>query len=234
MFLKTNVYELNSPKRSKWLKEALDKIPAGKKILDAGAGELRNKEKCTHLDYTSQDLGTYDGVGDRSGLQTEVWDTSGIDIQSDITNIPIESESFDVVLCTEVLEHVPYPIDAVKELARVLKKNGELILTAPFCSLTHFAPQHFYSGFNKYFYERILLDHGLEILECSPNGNYFHYLAQELERLPRMMGDVGKKPSLITKVIIKVLTKICVKVGVLDSKTSDVLCFGYHIRARKK
>ena len=57
--------------REQWLEKTLKKIPAGHRILDAGAGELKYKKFCTHLDYISQDFGQYDGEGDQAGLQTK-------------------------------------------------------------------------------------------------------------------------------------------------------------------
>jgi ubiquinone/menaquinone biosynthesis C-methylase UbiE len=231
---KTTVYSINSKPREAWLLKTLSEIPDGKSILDAGAGELRNKNYCSHLKYTSQDLGTYDGEGNSEGLQTKEWDTSKIDIKSDITSIPVEDETFDVVLCTEVLEHVSNPIDALNELTRVLKKGGTLILTAPFCSLTHFAPQHYYSGFNKYFYNKVLPELGYKVIECSPNGNYYHYMAQELERLPRLINETTSNSfGIIRKVFNKFLIRYLIKIGIKDSVTSETLCFGYHVVAKK-
>jgi hypothetical protein len=66
----------NESVRISWTKEALKKIPVGLKILDAGAGELKFKDDCSHLKYTSQDFGQYNGVGDNKGLQTNKWDNS--------------------------------------------------------------------------------------------------------------------------------------------------------------
>lgn len=87
------------------------------------------------------------------GLHTGKWNTSGVDIVSDITNIPLADCSQDYILCTEVLEHLSEPEKALNEMAKLLKPGGELILTAPFASMTHFAPHFYCAGFSQYFYE---------------------------------------------------------------------------------
>jgi len=84
------------------------------------------------------------------------WDTSRIDIGSDITSIPESDESLDAILCTEVLEHVPEPTHALDEFKRLLKLGGLLILTAPSGSNVHMAPYHFCSGFSRYRCECLL------------------------------------------------------------------------------
>ena len=140
---KTTVGTRNLEAREKWLKKTLKKVPSGSKILDAGAGELRYKKFCSHLNYVSQDFGQYNGGGDGRGLQKKRWDNSKLDIVSDITKIPAKDNAFDAIMCIEVLEHLPRPIKAIEEFARILKPKGKLILTAPFCSLTHFAPYYF-------------------------------------------------------------------------------------------
>ena len=135
-----DVGKSNEHSRTTWVKRVLSEIPTGSRILDAGAGEMQYKRFCIHLDYVSQDFGSYDGEGDASGLQVGSWDQSQIDIVGDITDIPEPSASFDAVMCIEVLEHLPDPPAALRELSRLLKSGGMLILTAPFCSLTHFSP----------------------------------------------------------------------------------------------
>ena len=117
----------NKAVREEWLSNTLKKLPDGLRLLDAGAGELANKKFCGHLDYISQDFCQYEGTGDSRGLQAGSWDTKKIDIVGDITNIPEADESFDVILCTEVLEHLPNPVEALLEFQRLLKKNGTLI-----------------------------------------------------------------------------------------------------------
>jgi len=152
----TTVGIKNQYNREAWLEKTLKQIPAGSRILDAAAGELRYKRFCTHLNYVAQDFAQYDGKGDGRGLHKGSWDKSNLNIISDITVIPEHDASFDAIMCVEVFEHLPEPIKAIQEFTRLLKPGGLLILTAPFCSLTHLPPYHFYTGFNRYFYEKHL------------------------------------------------------------------------------
>lgn len=225
----------NEAARVAWLERALRQIPAGARILDAGAGERRFKPLCAHLNYVSQDFGKYDGKGDSVGLQTGSWDQSGLDIVCDITDIPEPDASFDAVMCVEVFEHLPDPISALKELSRLLRREGQLILTAPFCSITHLAPYHFYTGFNRYFYEAHLPACGLEIVEMEANGNFFEYLAQEIRRIPEMAelyagGRQGPSEESAARAVLRMLERF----SAADQRSAEVLNFGYHVRALKK
>ena len=210
----------NQLNREEWLEKAIKQIPAGSRILDAGAGELRYKRFCSHLDYISQDFAQYDGKGNNRGLHSDSWDTSKIDIISDITAIPEPDASFDAIMCIEVFEHLPDPIKAIQEFARLLKSGGLLILTAPFCSLTHQAPYHFYSGFNRYFYEKHLSASGFKIIELEENGNFFEYLAQEVRRIPEVAqrySDESKRTYfelIATKICLSMLERFSKKDGV--------------------
>ena len=51
------------------------------------------------------------------------------DLHGSIDTIPVEDASFDVVLCLQVLEHVPDPAAAVRELHRVVRPGGRVLLT---------------------------------------------------------------------------------------------------------
>lgn len=185
----------NDRARQAWLERVLGELEPGLRILDAGAGELRNRTYCTHLNYVSQDFGQY--VGSISpgsldeGYQNSTWDTANIDIVSDITAIPEPDASFDVVVCTEVLEHIPDPTLALDEFVRLLKPGGTLILTAPFASVVHMAPYYFSSGFSKYWYRHHLEMRDMTITELTPNGDWFDLLRQELGRIGSMEKTVG-------------------------------------------
>ncbi len=162
------------------------------------------------------------------------WDYGKLNIVSDIASIPEKDSSFDAIMCTEVFEHIINPRDAVKEFARLLKQDGYLIITAPFCSLTHFAPYHFYTGFSRYFYEKYLPENGFKIVELTPNGNYFEYLAQELNRLPSMTERYGTREiSPISKRSVQIVLELLQKNTLQEKGSSELLHFGWHVRAEK-
>lgn len=230
----TKVGTKNEEIRVLWLKQTLAKIPEGYRILDAGAGEQQFKRFCSHLDYVSQDFAKYDGQGDGQGLQTGNWDQAKVDIVSDITDIPEPDSSFDVILCTEVLEHLPNPVLALQEFSRLLKTGGILILTAPFCSLTHFAPYHFFTGFNSYFYEIHLSTYGFEIIDLQRNGNFFEYLAQEIRRIPDVSSRFSdSSPNKLEKLAIRILLNMLQRFSAQDKGSKELLSFGLHIAAIK-
>jgi len=224
----------NDSSREAWVKNALASIPEGSLLLDAGAGELRYKKHCSHLKYTSQDFAQYNGSGDCRGLQTESWDQTKLDIVSDICAIPRPDAHFDAILCVEVFEHLPEPCMAIKEFARLLKSGGRLILTAPFASLTHFAPYHYYSGFNRYFFEKHLAASGFKIIKMEQNGNYFEYMAQEALRLPEVAAKYSDyRLKYFDYCMLKIFIKLMGKISCKDKSSAELLCHGFHVLAEK-
>lgn len=88
------------------------------------------------LDIAPQDHG---GVAPHLGPQAELTTMdldpeSGADVIGDlcVRNDALKDDSFDAVVCTEVLEHVANPFAAVQELRRVLRPGGRAFLSAPF------------------------------------------------------------------------------------------------------
>lgn len=225
----------NQEVREQWLQQKLSTIPARVKILDAGAGTTRYREYCKHLEYVSQDFAQYDGIGDGTGLQTGGFDQSRLDIICDIAEIPVDSNSFDAVMCIEVLEHVPHPVDALRELARVLKPGGTIILSAPVCSLTHYAPYFYQTGYSRYFYEYWLGKLGFTIEELAPNGSYFTWLAQEIRRLPEISKQCEGHHGIRRKNRVS-MANLIDWLQALESKSenpADLLAFGMHVCAVK-
>jgi SAM-dependent methyltransferase len=225
----------NAATRDAWVAQALAALPPGARLLDAGAGECQYKKHCGHLKYVAQDIAVYDGKGE-AGLQTGSWDFSQIDIVSDILKIPEPDASFDAVLCTEVLEHLPDPVRALDEMARLLRPGGMFVITAPFWSLTHFAPYHYATGFNRYFYESHLERLGFDIVEMTPNGNFFECVGQELRRVTDMAQRFagGDRPTLLELHATQIVLGMVERMSGRDTGSPEMLHFDCQVRAVKR
>lgn len=226
----------NKANRMRFLKETLGSLPAGGRILDVGAGSQGYRQFCDHLRYVSHDM-PFSGKQEREEmLQMKDADYEEADITSDILSIPEADGSFDAIMCTEVLEHVPHPVHALQELARCIRPDGHLILTAPFCSLTHGFPLHFVSGFGRDWYEKHLPDAGFRIVEMTANGNFFYWLGQELVRSDgvRAYHDVKDKLTFFEELSLRLVQRMLCRFGRKDAGSSELLCFGWHVTARRR
>ena len=225
---------MNEINRNNWIENKLKNLPAGIRILDAGAGEKQYEKYCKHLHYVSQDFAEYNPLKGDDGLHAINWQYGSLDIISDITTIPEPDNSFDAIICTEVFEHLVDPLAALKEFKRLLRSDGFLILTAPFNSLTHFAPYHYYTGFSRYFYEYHLPKFDFTIMEIEPNGTYFSYLQQEMNRLPYAIskyshGEISKFDKYLFKIVSWRLGKYNEK----DKNSSEMGVYGWHVFAKR-
>jgi SAM-dependent methyltransferase len=225
----------NVETRETWLAAALAAVPAGARTLDAGAGQQRYRRLCSHLKYVSQDFAQYDGSGNAAGMQRgSYYDYGKLDIVSDITAIPEPDESFDAIMCIEVLEHVPDAVVALRELSRLLKPGGVLIVSSPFCSLTHMAPYHFATGLSRYWYELHLPACGIKIEDLQLNGNFFEFLAQELKRVQWVNEKYGGRrwtrwQKFATRMVLGALADSSRRAA----GSEELLCFGVQVVGRK-
>ncbi len=105
----------------RYIKKVSCRVEKGAKILDVGAGQCQYKKYFSQAQYVAQDL----CIGDKN------WDYSCIDINCEIYDIPVKNDSFDYILCTQVLEHLKYPDQAFKKLNRICVRGGGGICNLP-------------------------------------------------------------------------------------------------------
>jgi len=186
--------------RDAWVAEKAASVPAGSRVLDAGAGQCPYRKLFQHCEYRTQDLARYSGTS--TGVSVENWVYGRIDYVSDIVAIPVDDRSFDVVLCTEVLEHVPNPVGALSEFGRILRPGGRLLLSAPLGSGLHQEPFHFYGGFTPHFYRKFLKEAGMQSLEIRAIGGLLKHTGQEMHRVGRLL---ALEPKTLRNLILSVL-----------------------------
>ena len=111
-------------------------LKPGYAVLDAGCGSgrhLRALAKMPGLKIFGIDRNPSDVENAIKALE-EMWDAVSRDFSvtcADVTKLPFDDESFDCVICSEVLEHIPEHDAALKELVRVLKSNGTMVVSVP-------------------------------------------------------------------------------------------------------
>jgi SAM-dependent methyltransferase len=99
-----------------YLKEETNFLTEPQKVLHIAPEQCfyGRFKKLKNLDYTTADL--------NSPLA---------DLSFDVQEIPLPSDTYDVILCNHVLEHVPNDIKAMREIHRILKPGGWAIMQVP-------------------------------------------------------------------------------------------------------
>ena len=105
-----------------------------------------------------------------------------VDLIADICNLPLKEGIADLVICTEVLEHVQNTQEALKNLNRVIKKGGYLILSTPLLIGEHDFVDYF--RFTESALRYYLEKYGFEVVEFKRRGGIFSALYGILRSVP--------------------------------------------------
>jgi ubiquinone/menaquinone biosynthesis C-methylase UbiE len=161
----------------------------------------------------------------------------GVQIIGDAQALGIADASFEVILCTEVLEHLPEPQRAIDEMFRVLVPGGQLLLTTRFLFPIHDAP-HDYFRFTKYGLRHLL--RRFEIVELQEETDAVGTLAVLLQRLGMQAETLHRQPFravwlLSAQVVRPFSFLITGEYG--DSRRLQrergIMTSGYHVACRK-
>jgi SAM-dependent methyltransferase len=145
------------------------------RLLDVGCGQR------PYESLFSPHVSEYVGIEHEAtfGLTNAATGAKAPDLYYDGERLPFEDKSFDTVLNVQVLEHTPEPGRLVIEMARVLKDDGLLILTAPFDFRLHEQP-HDYFRYTPHGLGVLCKKAGLEVVETFPLGSLWSIVAHKL------------------------------------------------------
>lgn len=151
------------------------RLAPGSRVLDVGAGDAPYRELFAAHEYATLD-------------HAETLHAGEIDMVGSADAIPVSDDSFDAVLCTEVLEHVPNPMATLTEFARVLAPGGVVIATVPFAWEEHEAP-HDYYRYTRYGLGHMLEQSGFADIDVQPRSDSFTTLAQLMRNVGWVHGS---------------------------------------------
>ena len=167
---------------------AAAELAPGSRVLDAGAGDAPYRDLFAHCDYLTQDWPSSPHEGGRAA-----------DVVADLHNLPLAECSFDFVLCTEVLEHLANPERALRELRRVLRPGGRILITVPFVIELHEEPYDFFR-YTPYALRHLLTEARFEGIDVDPLTGWASTLSHVLRHAAPAMRPTDGPPLRRTRV----------------------------------
>ena len=129
-----------------------------------------------------------------------------IDVAANLNEpLPLPSSSFDVVLLSDVMEHIARPWVLWSEMARVLKPGGRLIGNVPFLYWIHEAP-HDYHRYTGFALERYALDNGFEP-KIEVIGGLLEVLGDVFSKLLNRIPIVGSGAARVLSAVCFAISK---------------------------
>ncbi len=147
------------------------------KILDAGCGPglygtyfALKGHNVTSLDLDSEKIQAAREINQKAGCESTF-------IEGDLCDLKFEDNFFDIIICSDVIEHIPNDTKAMKELGRVLKPKGLMLLTTTgnntFTKKYQKTFEHERAGYDSKEYNDLLNETGLKLVEDQPIFSIF-------------------------------------------------------------
>ena len=131
-------------RRLEMLRAAIGDVPSAADVLDIGCGDGYARERVLPGVDPERYLGVDLSVPKLRASLTRLPGSAAV--QADAEHLPIGSECIDWVVCSEVLEHLPDPASALREITRVLRPGGHVAIATPVDSVAQRLWHGFRSG----------------------------------------------------------------------------------------
>ena len=157
---------------------------------------------------------------------------SHLDLEADLSQpVPYADASFDTLILSDVLEHVPTPEALWLEMARLLAPGGHVLLNTPFLYGIHEAP-HDYARYTEYALRRFALQAGLDVQLLLPIGGSLHVLADLMGKHLAHLPVVGTPIARATQWTVALLDRT--RLGQrITSRTASHFPLGYFMVAAR-
>lgn len=147
-------------------------LPQGGKVLDYGAGD-RPMEPMLKKKFDSYLAADYAPSNEAHTNRPDIFITDdGLDVGD---------ETMDCVVLTEVLEHIYKPVEALKDIHRILKPGGSVIGTVPFAVGEHEAPYDFHR-YTSFALRQMFEEAGFEVKDLEYVGDTIGVTAANFAR----------------------------------------------------
>lgn len=141
-------------------------LDPGTRVIDIGAGDGPYRELFRRAEYVTVDW-----------AHSPHEEARAVDHVASADALPLAAASFDAALATQVLEHVPDPVPVLRELHRIVRPGGRVLVTVPFVWEEHERPYDF-QRFSSAGLARALELAGFERIEVIARNDYLTTLAQ--------------------------------------------------------
>jgi len=205
-----------------------------RKELDRLQERYKNVYKGDVLDIGGRDRGNFKKPKNqaRKWVFADIEEKHHPDIILDISRLDnIGDETYDVVSAMELFKHVAKPESGIKECYRVLRKGGNLILSAPFLYPVHADPYDF-QRWTKEKWKNELKNEGFEIEIIKEVGSFFSVLCGMIKDLNKSF-VIFKYLGYFLYPLLDIMVKLDNCNSILKNLGCDKYTTGYFIIAKK-
>jgi len=155
-----------------------------------------------------------------------------IDLPCDLSQpLPFERERFDTIILSDVLEHMPEPELLWREMTRVLKPGGKIIMNVPFYYSVHAHP-HDYYRYTCFALERFVKINTLALVCLLPVGGIVEIIADLFAKAFSKLPLIGAPLAMFTQFVVGAFgrTRLGARVARVSSRHFP---FGYFMIAQR-
>lgn len=145
--------------------------------------------------------------------------------------LPFGNEEFDTIVLSDVLEHIPVPELLWSEMARILSKNGKIIMNVPFFYWLHEEP-HDYYRYTEHALRRFVDLAGMRLIELTPIGGAPEIIADMFAKNVMRLPKLGSAAARFAQWCAWNFTRTGFGKKISDA-TSRAFPFGYFLIAEK-